>query len=305
MSDIITLLIESAELLNEGAVKSSKKHKLDNYLKKYGYQGDKNEGTIKVDGKEYKIDRKNSHTMDVDAGPLGKGTVPRQTSTDSLASEPKIHLDKNFEKIKNNKRRDAILQHEIGHLKNHSLASSSNTKEGRDAVLDSMSKSQSIVNSGTSDYKKQFKDELEKSIPDKSKESSTKKELARKENLEKFKKHENEGQHADRSEYEADAYASQHKNGEHLKRGVREYYKKANSDKGIKNQIKGLEKTIGSKLELTKEEKDEIKKKQNISAQNDMNQRTKASKDKSINKSVYRESAEMYNMISETLEFLD
>lgn len=62
------LLIEAAEILKnvsndkvkaleEGAVRTSKNHKLDNYLKKYNYKGDNKSGTITVDGEEYEVNR--------------------------------------------------------------------------------------------------------------------------------------------------------------------------------------------------------------------------------------------------------
>lgn len=197
------------------------------------------------------------------------------------------------------------MQHEIGHLKNHSLVSSSNTKEGRDAILDSMAKTQSNVMEGNSNSKKVYKDMLKDVIPDKSKEASTKKELTRKENLEKYKKYESDSLHADRSEYEADAYASQHKNGEHLKRAVRDYYKQTKSKKNIDKQIKATAAAIGVDTGDLGIDKKEFKKQQNIAAAKNMKQRNKAAKDKTIDRSVYRESVDIGSMISESIRFLD
>jgi len=298
------LLIDSAELLTEGAVKSSKKHKLDNYLAKYDYQGDKNSGTINVDGKKIQVDRSKLRTMESQQSNGEKTTLPRQTSAELISDNSTIHLDRDFEKLKNNKRRDAVINHEIGHLKNHHLTDPNNTKEGRNAALDSMSKTSSITNFGDTEYKDEIKKELKKLIPDKSRKSSTEKDNIRKENLEKYKKYENDNLHSDRAEYEADAYASQHKNGDHLKRAMRDVYKHKNSEKGINNQIKDLEAALDEKLDLSKEDKVTARKDSNIIAQNDMNQRNKAAKDKTINKQVYRESIEIADMLFETIDFL-
>ena len=112
-------LEEAAYLLDEGAVKTSKKYKLDNYLKKYDYQGDKKQGTITVNGEKYNVDRDTNSFV----AKTKEGNAPRQLSADLLNKDKTIILDKNFEKLKNNKRRDAMLQHEIAHHNNHNLRS--------------------------------------------------------------------------------------------------------------------------------------------------------------------------------------
>ena len=52
---IYTLIdCEDSEVLTE-SIKTNKKYKLDNYLKRFNYQGDKKSGTIEVDGKKLDI----------------------------------------------------------------------------------------------------------------------------------------------------------------------------------------------------------------------------------------------------------
>lgn len=291
-------LEEAAYLLDEGAVKTSKKYKLDNYLKKYDYQGDKKQGTITVNGEKYKVDRNVNSPITKDSD---GNTVPRMTSADLGDKDKKIILDKNFEKVKNNKRRDAMLQHEIGHVKYHRLTSDKTTPEGKDAALDSLTKV--AVQSVPFASKDAIKAELNKKYN-----TSTKKELSEKdkihdENLKKYKKYEKDSNpHANRVEYEADAYASQQKNGDQLSKALRDTYKHAKSKKGIDYQLKGAAKAfdIEPKYLLNDETRQQVKKSQNILGKDDYDARIKASKDKTINKQIYRESIE--NMLNETVE---
>ena len=302
MNNLSILLLEAANLLSEGAVKTSKKHKLDNYLKKYNYQGDKKSGIITVDGKKIEVDRNTKSKT----ATLSDGDVAgRTTSADISTDKDRIILDKNFEKLKNNKRRDALLYHEIGHIKYQN--------------------------------------------PNKSNENDHKHNEREKEK-EKLSKYEKFGTHANKDEFEADAYASTKPNGNHLNRTMRELYK--NLKKDIPNQIKSeveastinnerlvnnmKEKDLNTLLsnkyskkdlsnksidEKRKEVKDmhkefvskvqsnyfnnikDIKKAQNVIGSNDMKQRSKALKDKSINKNVYRESIEF--LLDEAISLLD
>ena len=271
------------EILTE-SIKTSKKYKLDNYLKRFNYQGDKKSGTIEVDGKKYNIDRdiknKFMKTKNIYGNP--DDNVDRATSTD--LTDPKndtIHLDKNFVNLKNNKRRDAVLQHEIGHAKLHQL-NKDNTKEGRDATLDGLAKTNPFM--PKEDVKNALVDDLKDR--DKSHESKTPAEKQRAKNLEKFKKYENNMPHADRVEYEADAYAGVHKNGDHLKRAIRESYTHARKDN--KKMTYFTDPDDGEKYYIDNDEKKIFVKSLNKLSQNDMKQRGKAAKDKSIDRSIYQ-----------------
>lgn len=321
------ILCESMQLLDEGAVKTNKKpeRKLDKYLKKYGYEGDKKSGHITVDGKKIAIDRDvRSKTMKVE---VDGQTVhaPRQIMA-TTAGEDKIYLDKNFTKLKNNKRRDAMLQHEIGHLKHHKSDGSSTTKEHRDAILSAQAKTATIAAYGERDKETEdaTKKLLQQTIPDKTKrrEDYTPSDKRKIENLKKFKKHENDGTHADAVEFEADTYASMQKNGEHLKRGVREIYKHTLSKKGIDDQYKSAaasqnktyEEISGEKLDKDerttvgelKEDSPEKETRKTLAkaAENDKQSRSRALKDKSIDRQVYRETIELASLLCEAAELL-
>ena len=74
-----------------------------------------NEGTIRVNGKTYDIDMGKSKLIEDSYG----DKVERETQSETDTG--KIWLDNNFFKLKNNKRRDGVLNHELGHLKMHSI----------------------------------------------------------------------------------------------------------------------------------------------------------------------------------------
>ena len=310
MNNISKLLLEAADLLAEGAVKTSKKHKLDSYLKKYDYQGDKKSGTITVNGRKIEVDRNTkSYTA---KGPDGE-VMPRMTAADLSGEKDRIILGKDFEKLKNNKRRDALLNHEIAHTKYHNLASDKTTQKTREAVIDGIIKDAALQNPYID--KDAAKKEINDEIKDRSKkpEAYTDKDKRRHSNLDKFKKYENDGEHANRTEFEADAYARSQKHGEHLKRGLRDaskYYKKHAVDYQLKAAKKMLkdddiydpEEFKDITNEVNRIRKD-ITKRQNISTHNDLTQRSKAMKDKSIDRNVYRESIEY--LLDEAIELLD
>ena len=308
MNKLSELLLEAADLLTEGAVKTNNKKKMDKWLKKYGYQGDKKEGTITVDGEKIKVDR---DTKSLTAKTSNGQVNPRVTGIDSTSSEPKIILGKEFEKLKN-KRKDAILNHEIGHIKYHNPTSDKITKKSRDIIIDSMAKDTSITNHGDDSFKDKVKQELNRTLQDNSKkpENYTDKDKIRHDNLDKLKKYEDGKLHSNRTEYEADIYASQQKNGDQIKRGIRDINKhtKNGVDRSIKTAKKMLKDVYGYDNEDLQDfeksiDRKEIKKRINIKTQNDMNNRFKAMKDKSVNRQVYRESVEL--LLSEAIELLE
>lgn len=117
-------------------MKTREEYAKQKFKKKYDY--DPKTKTIKgPDDERIKIDMDTKNpTMKV-TNVSGK-EVPekRRTSSDALSEEPKINLDDRFFKLKNQKRRDAILQHEIGHTKLHSLNSSKPELKTKDAGND-------------------------------------------------------------------------------------------------------------------------------------------------------------------------
>ena len=226
------LLIEAADILSEGAVKTSKKKKLDNYLAKYGYKGDKKKGTIEINGTKYIVDRDvNSKTMTYSDGDKDVRHVMATYSTSLKNSErvPTIYLDKNFEKLKNNKRRDAVLNHEIGHYKTR------NDPER-----------EKMLNGGKYDDEITDKDEKIKNKShkhDKNVEEASKKEYQA-------------GSHQNAKEYLADAYASANKNGEHSKRALREIHKNNKNPDKIRSDYKTVDKFKYEKLKSEGREKE-------------------------------------------------
>lgn len=112
-------LIEKYNLMLEK--KTREEYAVDKFKKRYNFKPNKpgsKIGTITVNGKEYDID------IDHRKSVLNRDNTlePRSTSISSKSGE--IALDDTFFKnIKNQKRRDAILNHEIGHVRLHSSKS--------------------------------------------------------------------------------------------------------------------------------------------------------------------------------------
>lgn len=285
------LFIEHPDLFFEGAVKRSKKEKLDKYFNKYNYVGDENSGTITVDGVKYKIIRK-------------------QPSIQALTynkNENIIELnDDEFKALKNNKRRDAILQHEIAHLQNHKPsdrdASFKRKKEIRmtgmyggmhDSGYDV--KSKSVENQVKTSANVATVGSYITSPPKKKDEETKEKNKIKDENLDKYKKYEKRGTHVNALEFEADAYASQQKNGEHGKRALRDlhkYNKKDDKkiDKKVNEELKYRKSIDPNSKDTFDNLKKEYKREFNKNMVEDITQRSKAAKDKTIDKTVYKKS---------------
>lgn len=100
---------------------TTEQYRLSKFKQRYHY--DPTAKNIVVNGETYKVDLDNykSGTMQVKDSKGNQVTTIRQTAADLQNSDPVIHFDENFFKLKNPKRMDAILQHEIGHTKMHSL----------------------------------------------------------------------------------------------------------------------------------------------------------------------------------------
>lgn len=270
---MVSCLLEAVDILEEGAVKTAKKNKLDNYLKRYNYKGDKKSGIIEVDGKKYKIDRDINNKLMYHTN--SDIPVQRQTSADLVSdgSYPVIHIDKIFTDLKNNKRRDAVLNHEIGHAKLHQTNNPNNINTIRKYYGERLS---------DEDLDYDIKKEVMKSVYGKNKthKPRTLDEQRRVQNIHHLNKYEKEDNpHAKIVEYEADAYARTHKNGDQLKRAIREM---------AKNGKKNSKKILNSYGDLDNNTKKVIISNYNKITQEDMNMRTKASKDKRINTDVYR-----------------
>lgn len=232
------------------------------FKKRYHY--DSKEKTIKVCGETYKVDLDTkSPIVYVSLMTGDKIPILRQTSATLQGNKEEdafIILDNKFFKIKGKKQREALLQHEIGHLKMHSLNTKSKyldkrfiTKDEVDNHVDPKVEKQYLHN------KKGTKEEREER--DKIREAA--------------KKYEDpDCYHSVAKEFEADRYAANR-----------------TSEKDLIDGLKQLYKVSGKKLELlktyvittgvfpSKEELGAMQIKQKAYGEIDLNSREKALKD--------------------------
>lgn len=251
-SPVDNILDEFYDTLFEDAYLTEKKtreeYTVDRFKKKHDY--DKDTDTIKVDGKRYKVDMdyKNPSMKAKDENNRTV-TQARQTSAEIDKDDPNIHLDKNFFKLKNDSRREAVLQHEVGHTKLHSL-------KGDNKKIDKSMKTNEFIDEFLSDSISYYVDQAKKmGIPEKeAKEQAQRdfksyaeklyrdyqkgglsKDEARKKlresaisKLSKYKKSSN--MHVNTREFEADRYAANKTSSSTLKKGLREYNKLNSKD---------------------------------------------------------------------------
>lgn len=304
------LTIEDAEIINDLAYdkyfvekKTREQYRIDSFKKKYNFKPDKpgaKTGTITVNGEDYPVDfnKDNAHT-----------------GAYTLGTNGKIIISDDFFKLKGskkNERRDAILNHEIGHIKLHSLnpdstkldkskMSSKTYKKIADSFFrmngydpDYLSKKDKKVISGE-DYKP-LKYNL-KSLSNSKKQRNERDESWK--NAEKYggKK---VGSHLNAMEIEADRYSANKTSSSALKKGLRNVYtigKRSFSDQ--KKFVNGVNKEIRSNLKengkageyknykinkgtFSDEERKLIKKDNNIKTTSEYNARSKALKDKKL-----------------------
>lgn len=268
-------------ILNEK--KTREEYARRSFKKKYNYEASKDDpdiGTITdKSGKKYKVDMRKSSTMNVHGLDGGELEADRQICADLSDKDSKINMDDRFFKIKGSRkgeRRDAILQHEIGHQNLHNLNPDNKTVDRKnrtpevhknviknsvkDAAGIDISKDSFMVNHNT---RKEINDQagakkyFEKSTKDKTEKKD------RNASLNAAKKFENYKNHQNAAEFEADRYAANHTSEGALKRGLRDYSKKAVN--GIKDP--------------------DDKKAVRASIEDDTKQRMKALKDEDLRKS--------------------
>lgn len=230
---------------------TTEQYRLSKFKQKYHYN-DKDK-TIVVDGEKYKVDldKYKSGTMTVrDKDGKSVGVSIRATSAELAQGDPIINIDRNFFKLKNSKRQDAILQHEIGHTKLHNV-----NPDNQHINSDAMSPIayEQTFNTQYRNLKKQYgdfftKEEMYKivkeSIPPKSAyvqkmRNSELEQKMRTEMINYAKKYEktNKSEHANVDEFEADRYAANKTSAKDLKRAVREVSKKASSTKNVRKTM--------------------------------------------------------------------
>lgn len=117
-------MFNTLDTLNELFIemKTREQYALDKWKKQYNFeplnkQG--NYGYITVNGEKHKVNLSGKYKQFSDGKMTNfssvTGIVPRQYIGDTSSDIGTINLNKNYFKLKNKKRRDAILQHEIGH----------------------------------------------------------------------------------------------------------------------------------------------------------------------------------------------
>lgn len=261
--DILDESCDTDDILDEGAVQTSKKYKLRTFLDKYNFvpnkeaNGKVKTGTIEIEGQKYKIDINTKNPV----MPSGDSEIPRATC---VGIDGVIYLDKEFEDLKNNKRRTAILNHELGHIVlnhvgNSSAAKASSAEDFKNAIL------RDLVNRKGYSHEKAknlIKNKEYSELFDKVKErlSSSEEAKLRDEAIKILSKYDKsitgEESHANTKEFEADRYAINREGGEHLKRSLRELYNMPNKTKATIKTLSNIE--IRSKLKETKEVMDSI-----------------------------------------------
>lgn len=318
-----SLFKSSKNLSASGAIVSPKVIAENKERFKEKYQYDPKNKTIVVDGETYRV--RMSSDRDTEAKGLSNGIRLDHksigTSANLLNKRGGIYLDDSFWKLKNDQQRGAILAHEIGHLKYHSVNVKSRHLD-KDAVVNgNVEKARTAKSSNFSDYDNRGFDEnnkkLEKLVE---KNKNNQRNIDRRENIEKYKRYENPKiPHANTDEFEADRYAANKYGNMTLKKALKNSVKIANSkkefnklyDQAIDQQKKSIDGLLQNDFlsEKDKEDLREVKYKlENPSVQvrlnkwltrmmtkyqrhKDLQARFKALKDTEIKADVYRDKA--------------
>ena len=304
------LTIEDAEIINDLAYdkyfvekKTREQYRIDSFKKKYNFKPDKpgaKTGTITVNGEDYPVD-------------FNKGNT--SITGYLVGTDGNIIISDDFFKLKGskkNERRDAILNHEIGHIKLHSL-NPDNTKLDKSKMssktYEKITDSLLRLNDRDPDYlsKKDKKELLGEDYKPlkytlKSLSNSKKQQSERDESWKNAEKYGGKkiGSHLNAMEIEADRYAANKTSSSAVKKGLRNLYtvgKRSLSDQ--KKFVNTLNKEIRSNLKdsgetgeykkykinkgtFSDEQRKLLKKSVNITRTSDYNARSKALKDKKL-----------------------
>lgn len=287
-------------ILNEK--KTREEYARRRFKEKYNFEPDKpgsNTGTITDKaGKKYKVDTKPGKTY------AGMGKIDTPTNAEIYgddAKDSKINLDKNFFKLKGShkgERRDAILQHEIGHQNLHNTNAENKTVDKKNRTMEVY---KNVVSSSVKDnlggdmssdedvgliaYYKDNPHESRKEINDQGetakhyakKLGSKEERKQRNADLEVAKHYEKKSPHANAMEYEADRFAANRTSEKAIKKGVRNVYKFTRKD-----YDKTFDAITGGHGD--EDDRKEFKKNMNNAAEVDMKQRSKALKDDAMRK---------------------
>lgn len=285
--------------------KSRTEYAKEKFKKKYNY--DKKTGTIEVDGKRYGVDIGNSKNIDMKTLDGGEAKAPRQTRADILGSVPKVIIGNEYWKTKGGKRRDAILQHEIGHLNMHSVNSKNKHLQPQfisRKVIDTcvngdLSQFRSLLSAeDLKTAEKMLYDVYLKEYKDKPLSELQRNHKKIRESIfnRLLKKYDNskENPHINPMEFEADRYAANRSGAKHLKRGVRDISNvmKKENNKAVSKAVNGMEYTSGKNKKLIGKQSRAAF---NKSIQADLKARGKALKDSEMRKTpIYKKIEESY-----------
>lgn len=279
-----------------------KQYSLEAFKKKYKYDSKNN--TIVVDGEIYDIDINTNNPIIKIINDNGK-VVSKLRQIGVLYSNsdtPMIVLDDDFFKLKNSKRRDAELQHEIGHIKSDCVTNNGHTAQ-HVIQLNYEKYMESLFNKCKHKYADlDIPDELMKDVVvQKAKENGITKSTYKLNESEKqqqkiikeirqyiekkyISRVRDGNTHTTRSEIEADRYSADHSSEKDLKKTLRERRKMSTTDKAIKKEIAVMDKIEKNILPMPKS-KEVIKiarKDKNKSQNNDYEIRSAALKDKKL-----------------------
>ena len=281
------------EFITEKA--TSEQYRMKAFKKKYNYNP--KDKSIIVDGEKYYVDLDvNNPIMKIKDANGNFTTVARFTSANIMDDNGTINLDKNFFKLKNSGRRDAILKHEIGHIKSNAIknngkAESASIQTNYDAyVKETFNTAKSFFKQlGIPMTDKEIMSIIKQQLKDAGITQSTYEPTSAERKKQKVireirayieKKYtanrDAYNDHTNYKEIEADRYAANHSSDSNLKKGLREYNKYNKSEKSIKRQLKA------SGAPSTKEVVDASRKKITRGGNDDYELRAKALKDKKI-----------------------
>ena len=302
---------------------TTEQYRLSKFKQKYHY--DPTNKTIVVNGETYKVDldnyksgtvpiRNNDGSICRNANGKVACTI-RHMSVQTSSDDPIITFDEDFFKLKNTKRMDAMLQHEIGHSKMHSMNPKSshidtsiisseqfaefvktNWKDVEDQITENFKdimgrvptrEEKKWIQEQTQDYFERRKKEYMQLSTDDSKKK------IRDDMIKIARKYEKrlESSHANTKEFEADRYAANRTSEKDVKRAIRDSYKQGETDRALNKQIRAKNKINKDKAkegesyiqyDASKDNRDLLKKEIHKAGSADMKARSKALKDKDL-----------------------
>lgn len=274
-SDEMEDIIESVDKLFEEKA-TQMEYAMRRFKDKYKFNP--KDSTIEVDGKRYKCDldvNKPIVYIQTDVADQNNHAAAPRSTCFVKTKNGEFILDKNFFRLKNDRRRDAILQHEVGHSKLHNTVPDNMTadcsKISKTMVMKELETQENMLlktymSTGLMSeqecrgYVKMFHDNTMRDL-NKYLNMSTATEMqdkmrakAREAANKYVPKHRNDGvdrSHSNPEEFEADRYAANRTSERDLKHGLRESMHKASKPKEMRKQanISGRAAYVNAKAE--------------------------------------------------------